>query len=113
MEAGTLERPKTAEQNGAGLDEQPPVDDLKIAGTQMSFPSMGGKAPTSSTFKITGGKIDLENTSFKKGEVVTVQLTCVVNNVQQVDKHDPQTGIVVSAEQRHQARVTDIRIVDA
>lgn len=112
MEAGTMERPATAEGDAGGGDA-PPVDELKVTATQLQFPSMGGKKPTGSTFKLTGGKVDLGTTCFKKGETVVLEVICVVNNVGQVDKHDVQTGIPVSCEQRHSARVVDIRVLPA
>lgn len=94
-------------------DPDPPaLDDIIVPGTaQLSMFNMGGKLPQSSTLKFTGGKVALqEGTAFKKGETVVVRIVAVVNEVTQKDAHDAQTGQVVSCEQRHSARITDMVI---
>jgi hypothetical protein len=89
-----------------------PLDELRLEGpAQLSMFDVGGKRATSATIKLTGGKVKLvEGTAFRKGDVITGTFTAVVNDVGQRDAHDPATGLVVSAEQRHGARITDLRV---
>lgn len=99
------------EESGTEAD-LPPLDEITLKGTaQLSIFDMGGKIPDSSSLKFTGGKVALADaTAFKKGETVVVRVVAVVNSVKQKDKHDAQTGQVVSCEQQHEARITDMVI---
>lgn len=86
-----------------------PPEDIIVSGIQMSYPSMGGKKPTSATLKLTGTKVDVaEGTAFKKGMTITGRFVAVVNFVGQKDKHDAATQQVTGNEARHEARITDL-----
>ena len=97
---------------GSNEPDLPPLDEIALKGTaQLSIFDMGGKIPDSSSLKFTGGKVALADaTAFRKGETVVVRVVAVVNSISQKDKHDAQTGQVVSCEQRHEARITDMVI---
>ena len=91
-------------------DDLPP-EEIIVAGLEMTFPKMGGKEPQGATLKLVGGKVKLqEGTALKKGMTIRFSGTAVVNFVGQKDSHDAATSQVVSAEQRHEARITDLRV---
>lgn len=96
----------------ADPEQEAPLDEIVVSGTaQLSMFDLGGKKADSSSLKFTGGKVKLaDGTAFKKGETVVVRVVAVVNSVTQKDEHDVQTGQVVSCEQRHEARITDMVI---
>jgi hypothetical protein len=96
-------------------DPVPPVEEIRVDGTvQLGLFDAGGKKPTSSSIRLTGGKVLIvDGKAFKKGETVTFEGTAVVDFVAQQDKTDAKTGIQVSAEQLHRARITDLRIAGA
>lgn len=130
MEAGTLERDGTQSaademRENAGepvgemppqppQDTSPPIDELRLPGTaQLGFFDAGGKKPGSASLRLTGGKVSLvDGQAFKKGETIVLQIVAVVDSVKLQDKKDSATGMVVSCEQQHTARVSDIRIVE-
>lgn len=91
----------------------PPPEDLRVDGTtQLGLFNAGGKKPQTATLKLAGGKIALvDGRAFRKGDTIQFEATAVVREVAQRDKPDAQTGIVVSAEQRHVAYITDLRIL--
>lgn len=94
----------------------PPLDgELVVEGTsQLSFFKAGGKSPDSATLKLTGGAIELAHgTAFKKGDTITGTFTAIVREVGQRDKEDSKTGHVVSCKQKHEARITDLRLEEA
>lgn len=86
------------------------VDEIKIDGTaQLDMFNLGGKLPTGSSLALTGGKVSLiDGQAFNKGDRIRLTIEAVVNDVGQKDAHDPKTGQVVSCEQRHKARITDM-----
>lgn len=90
----------------------PPVEEIRVDGTtQLSMFDLGGKQAQSSSLRLTGGKVRLvDGAAYAKGDTITGTFTAVVNEVGQKDTHDPSTGIVVSAEQKHSARITDLRV---
>jgi len=96
-------------------DPVPPVEEIRVDGTvQLSMFDLGGKQAQSSSLRLTGGKVKLvDGAAYRKGDVITGTFTAVVNEVGQKDTHDSQTGIVVSAEQKHSARITDLRVKGA
>lgn len=104
--------PQGGEAPGSNEPDLPPLDEITLKGTaQLSIFDMGGKLPDSSSLKFIGGKVSLADaTAFKKGETVVVRVVAVVDSVTQKDKRDTQTGQVVSCEQRHEARITDMVI---
>lgn len=93
-------------------DPQPPVDEIRVDGTaQLGLFDAGGKRPTSASLRLTGGKVLIvDGKAYRKGDVISGTFTAVVDEVGQKDKADPKTGIVVSAEQKHSARITDLRV---
>jgi hypothetical protein len=102
--------------DGAVVPEPvPPVEEIRVDGTvQLSMFDLGGKQAQSSSLRLTGGKVKLvDGAAYRKGDVLTGTFTAVVNEVGQKDTHDSQTGIVVSAEQKHSARITDLRVKGA
>jgi hypothetical protein len=90
-----------------------PLEELRVDGTtQLGLFQAGGKAPTSASLTLTGGKVGLvDGRAFQKGDTITVTVTAVVTGVAQQDKADAKTGIVMSCEQKHTARITDLRVV--
>lgn len=74
--------------------------------------NLGGKRPQTATLTLAGGKIDVDG-AFEKGETLVLEVVCVVNKVAQKDKHDTSTGQVVSCEQQHTARITDLRVTQS
>src|SRR3954447_15932676 len=96
----------------APRDEQPPVEELRVDGTaQLSAFDLGGKRATSASIRLTGGRVQLvDGRAFHKGETVSGTFTAIVREVAQRDKPDKQTGIVVSAEQKHIAEIVDLTI---
>lgn len=94
---------------------QPPEtypEEIRVDGTtQLSAFDMGGKRATEASMRLSGGRVLLTNgQAFSKGEVIRFSGTAIVREVGQRDKADPQTGIVVSAEQKHTAEIVDLRI---
>lgn len=97
-----------------GTENVEPLFDaeLRIDGTaQLSAFKAGGKTPTSASLTLTGGKFDLvDGKAYRKGDTVHFEGTAVVRSVAQVDTADPKTGIVVSAEQQHKARILALTV---
>lgn len=96
-------------------DDAPPPEELRIDGTtQLGMFDAGGKKPQSASIRLSGGKIELvDGRAFNKGDIVMLEVVAVVREVGQRDKPDPQTGIVVSCEQKHVAQITDVRVVES
>ena len=92
--------------------QQPYPEEIRVDGTsQLSAFDMGGKRPNASSIRLSGGRALIEDgKAYSKGEVVHFSGTAVVREVTQRDKPDPQTGIVVSCEQKHRAEIVDLRI---
>lgn len=90
-----------------------PLAEQRVDGTaQLSMFDLGGKRATDSSLKLQGGRVQLaDGQAFRKGDVVRLEVTAVVREVGQRDKPDPATGIVVSAEQKHIAYITDLRVL--
>jgi hypothetical protein len=90
-----------------------PLTELRVDGTaQLGLFAAGGKRPQDSSLRLQGGRVLLaDGQAFKKGDVVRLEVTAVVREVAQRDKPDPATGIVVSAEQKHVAYITDLRVI--
>jgi len=87
-------------------------EEIRVDGTtQLAAFDMGGKRATTSSIRLTGGRALIEDgKAYSKGEVVHFSGTAVIREVGQRDKPDPQTGIVVSCEQKHLAEIVDLRI---
>jgi hypothetical protein len=93
----------------------PPLEEIRVDGTtQLGFFDAGGKAPQTSSLRLTGGKVELvDGRAFKKGDVIDFSGTAVVREVAVRDKADGQTGIVISAEQKHTGEIIALRIVSS
>lgn len=91
--------------NGTG-----PIEEIRVDGTtQLAMFDLGGKQATASTLTFTGGTVRLvDGQAFAKGDVIRFEGTAVINEVGQKDDHDPKTGIVVAASQKHGARITSL-----
>jgi hypothetical protein len=96
----------------AGGDEEVYVEEIRVDGTtQLGLFNSGGKAPDSASLRLSGGRILLlDGQAFRKGDTIRFSGTAVVREVAQRDKPDGKTGIVVSAEQKHVAQITDLRV---
>ncbi len=92
-----------------------PVEDLRVDGTtQLGLFDAGGKKPTSASIRLVGGKIQLvDGKAFRKGDRIHFEGVAVIREVAQQDKRDSKTGLVVAAEQKHQALITDLVISPA
>jgi hypothetical protein len=83
----------------------PPAEPELIGSGQLSL-SVGGKQPTSSSFRMVGGAMPIEG-SFKKGETVTLMVECQVREVAFKDTVD-DSGSVTATERRHKATVIGV-----
>lgn len=114
--SGTVEEAHAALGTGANIDLGP--QDVH-AGDEEGLPptdgplqlsmQVGGKKPTSTTLRVTGGKLDTDRV-FQKGQKVHVSAVLVVGEVGFVDQTDSATGQVVGCERRHKARIVDFAI---
>jgi hypothetical protein len=98
----------------APADPVPPIDEIVVAGTQESLFDVGGKQPSSASLRLMGGAYKLlQGQGFSKGEVVTFSGTAIIREVAMRDSTDPKTKRVVSAEQKHLAEITDLKVSGA
>ena len=99
---------------GEVQSEELPPPELIVNGTaQLGLFEAGGKTPTSASVRLAGGKIGLvDGRCFKKGDRIVFEVAAIVDEVTQKDKADSSTGIVVSCEQKHVARITDLRVIE-
>jgi hypothetical protein len=95
--------------------DAPPVEELRVDGTaQLGIFDAGGKKPSSASIRLAGGKVLLvDGKAYKKGDRISFSGTAVIDEVGQKDKADSSTGIVVSCEQKHVARITDLTVKGA
>lgn len=109
---GEAPAPGPGQQTIDGQEVRAPIEELRVDGTtQLGLVDFGGKKPQSASLRLTGGKVLLvDGKCFRKGDVITGSFTAVVDEVGVKDKADPKTGIVVSAEQKHSARITDLQV---
>jgi len=100
---GVLEDKVDSGEQGA-FDE----DEERIEGrrTQLSLLA-GGEEPDSSSFKMQGGKVNVEG-QFDKGDVIDLIVKVRVAEVDFVDKVD-NDGYVVGTDRRHIAKPLSIR----
>lgn len=93
----------------------PPLEQITIGGTtQLGLFDAGGKKPGTAKLqlKIGTAKIVLEpGQAFKKGDTFGFEGVARVIEIAQKDTIDKETGIVVSAEQKHVAVILDLRVV--
>ena len=87
-------------------------DTLAVEGTdqQLSF-NVGGKAPLSSSLRVTGRAIEVEG-QFAKGETVTLMVECVVDEITFRDVKDRATGQVVDCQRKQKASIVHVAIVE-
>lgn len=76
---------------------------------QLSF-SVGGKKPTTTSVRLTGGKVNIPG-SYAKGSKLVLHLEVRVGEVAFVDEHDPKTNQIIGCERRHKARVLNARVL--
>jgi hypothetical protein len=88
-----------------GQQPEEPSDEITLEGTggQLSL-KVGGKAPTSSQFKLVGGAIGVDG-QFAKGDVVVLRVEVRVGAVAFEDKIDSSTGQPIGCTRTHKARV--------
>lgn len=101
--------------DGGEVQAQPFVEELRVDGTtQLSaVPSLGGKKPQSATVTLAGGAISLlDGKAFENGDTIQFAGTATVFDVGQRHKADPKTRVVVTAVQRHTARIDDLVVFE-
>lgn len=111
QEGVETERGVERQKDGGAIVQAPP-EEIRVDGTtQLGMFDVGGKRATSASIRLSGGKILLlDGKAYSKGDVISFSGTAVVREVGQRDKPDPKTGIVVSAEQKHVAQITDLTV---
>jgi hypothetical protein len=72
-------------------------------GTQLTLDA-GGEKPTVSEFKLAGRSIELEG-EFEKGSTTVLKVGIEWTAIEFVDKHDSETGQIVSTTRRHKGRI--------
>ena len=70
---------------------------------------VGGKAATSNTTRLTGGKVEVDR-EFKKGQKIRLVITAEIGSVNFVDQRDGKTGQVIGCERRHSARILNVQV---
>lgn len=114
--AEELERQQAALDNDPGAEEPYQEDaggELALvvgADGQLSF-AVGGKQPTSSSIRLTGGSIQIPLGQLKKGEDIELRVVARVSAVEFVDTLDGTTKQAVGCERRHKARIVDIGLL--
>lgn len=79
---------------------------------QLEMFVLGGHRPESASLRFTGMKVRLvDGKAFKKGQTIRFEGVAIVNEVAQKDAHDSETQEVVATEQRHSARIVELRVV--
>jgi hypothetical protein len=79
---------------------------------QLSF-EVGGKEPTSTTIRLTGGKVSIDAGQLEKGQDVILRVVARVSEVAFVDELDATTKQPVACERRHKARIVDVGLLEA
>lgn len=67
-----------------------------------------GRTPTSSTFTLTGGKIEVGG-QYQPGDVVSFVVTAIVDTVTFKDERDPKTRQVVGRARQHKGYISGIQ----
>lgn len=113
--AATTDPPATGQRTIDDQEVLPPLEEIRVDGTtQLGLFNGGGKQPGTATLtiKIGSAKLVLETgQAFRKGDTFAFQGVAKVTEIAQKDTTDKQTGIVVSAEQKHVAVILDLRVV--
>lgn len=110
-EGAVTERGVEHQKDGGAIVPEPP-EEIRVEGTtELRLFDVGGKRATFSSLRLSGGKVLLvDGAAYSKGDVISFSGTAVVREVGQRDKPDPKTGMVVDAEQKHVAQITDLRV---
>lgn len=61
---------------------------------------VGGKKPTSTSLRMSGGKIDSDE-EYEKGDLLRITYEVRVGELAFIDKQDSKTGQVVACERKH------------
>lgn len=112
MEAAAA--PPAPAQSEPDARQEPTEEELALVidgSDQLSF-NVGGKAPTSATLRLTGGKLEVEG-QFDKGQVIAVRVEAVVDDIGFKDKTDPKTSQVVGCERRQKARIVGVDLIES
>lgn len=88
-----------------GLDPDPLTEEPS---GQISL-QVGGKRPTSTSLRVVGGAVDVEQ-EFAKGQTVVIRMEAEITEVAFVDQRDQRTGQVVGCERRHKARPVEVSV---
>lgn len=102
----------------ADASEQLDPSEIVIQGdvTQLAFAgfskAVGGKKPTGSTVRLSGGAFSVEG-GLTKGKTYTFEVTARVGEVGYADKVDAKTTQAVDCNRKHVARIVGASIVDA
>lgn len=101
-----------ADSNGHGDPEAIDDGDLVLfAGDGKLTGNVGGKKPTDSKFRITGGAVELTG-QFAKGDRVRLTVDCRVGGVHVDDRIDPQTREVIATTRKHVLKIEGVDLVD-
>lgn len=102
------QEPQEAFGNGPDPMENYDPAELYVEGStgQLGF-DVGGKAPTTSTLRLQGGKVDIEG-QFEKDDRIVLRVELVVREVAFRDDVDSKTGQVVGCARNHKAHVVGI-----
>lgn len=113
MSATAEAPPKGAKAESNGADPQEAMvgePSLELAG-QLSF-DVGGKAPTSATIRLTGGRVNLDAGDIRKGEDLVLRVVVRVKAIEFVDELDPNTRQVVACEKRAKGPIVDVGLLE-
>ena len=100
--------------NGNGHGDPDAIDDGELvlfAGDGKLTGNVGGKKPTDSKFRITGGAVELTG-QFAKGDRVRLTVDCRVGGVHVDDRIDPQTCEVIATTRKHVLKIEGVDLVD-
>lgn len=112
MSTATADPPETkAETNGGGPQEAVVGDPALELEGQLSF-DVGGKAPTSCTIRLTGGKVNIDAGDIRKGEDLVLRVVVRVNAIEFKDELDPKTRQVVACEKRAKGPIVDVGLLE-
>jgi hypothetical protein len=100
----------TAETNGTGQEAIVGEPALELDG-QLSF-DVGGKAPTSCTVRLTGGKVSIDAGDIEKGKDLVLRVVVRINSIEFKDELDPKTRQVVACEKRAKGPIVDVGLLE-
>ena len=104
--------PPSSNGNGHGDADAIDRDDLVLFVSDGKLTGqVGGKKPTDSKFRITGGAVELAG-QFEKGDRVRLAIDCRVGGVHVDDRIDPQTREVIATTRKHVLKIEGVELVD-